>query len=146
MKRLCLILLLSSSLIACGGGESNSASTTPNTTDPYETISGSWQELSGGQLTNSYVYYDKSGNMTSFGYDTESNCFVKHLVTTSLTVTSVNHIEGNNFVGVRDSGKVTSIDYTVSTDGNYLYVDDAYSTEYLKSDFTLSYFTSYLCE
>jgi len=85
--------------------------------------------------------------MTYFGYDTESNCFIKHLVTTSLAVTSVNHIEGNNFVGVRHSGKVTRIDYTVSTDGNYLYVDGGWShTEYLKSDFTLSDFTSYLCE
>lgn len=124
-------------LTACGGSD---------TTDPYETISGSWEKLSGGQLTNSYMYYDKSGNMTSFWYNTESNCFVKHSVTTSLTVTSVNHVEGNNFVGVRDSGKVTRIYFSVSTDGNYLYVASAFPEEYLKSNFTLSDFTSYLCE
>ena len=130
-------------LTACGGGDTPD---TPDTINPYETISGSWQKLSVGQLTDNYIYYDKSGNKTSFEYNTESNCFIKHIVTTSLTVTSVNHIEGNNFVGVRDSGKVTSINYTVSTDGNYLYVDDAYSTEYLKSDFTFDYFLGQLCD
>ena len=127
-------------LTACGGSD------TPDTTNPYETISGSWEMLSDGQLTNFYKYFDDNGNMTSFEYETDSNCFVKHPVTTSLTVTSVNHIEGNKFVGVRDSGKVTSIYYTVSIDGNYLYVGDAYSTEYLKSDFTLSDFNGYPCE
>ncbi|NQY01103.1 MAG: hypothetical protein HRT70_08260 [Flavobacteriaceae bacterium] len=138
LKKSLTLSLLILSLTACGGSDSEP--------DPYESLSGSWQKLSSGQLTNSYVYYDNSGNMTYFGYNTESNCFIKHLISTSLTVTSVNHIEGNNFVGVRDSGKVTSIDYTVSTDGNYLYQGGADSKEYLKSDFTLSDFTSYLCE
>ena len=125
-------------LTACGGSDS--------APDPYETISGSWQKLSGGQLTNRYVYYDKIGNMTYFDNNTDSNCFVQHSVTTSLMVTSVNHIEGNNFVGVRDSGKESRIVYTVSTDGNYLHVAAIPTSDYLKSNFTLIDFTSYLCE
>jgi len=130
-----IFLLSLLGLTACGGSDSEP--------DPFEILSGSWQRMSGDYLSDYYSYFDDIGNSRVFLYHGDAGCYTE--VYPGL-YPRTEHVKDNRFNLVSLSGRNSNIYYTISTDGNYLTQEGAFTYTYLKSYLTINDFLNQLCE
>jgi len=135
MKKISVAVLLLSLLTACGGSDSEP--------DPFEMLSGSWQELVDDSLSKYHIFFDKIGNRRDFIYHGDTGCYTEHM---GMIFPRTEHVKDNQFILVSRSGRYSKLYYTVSIDGNYLNKGPYFPRDYLKSNLTIDYFVNQLCD